>query len=250
VLNEPANNTTTNWTTNNWQLTSESFVSANSSITDSPNSNYSDNENSSITLSDGIDLSGAFNANLSFYAKWNIETNFDYVQLEISSNNGNSWTPQCGNFTNTGVTNQNGANNEPLYDGVQNGWVRESIDLSDYLDQTILIRFRLVSDGFVTEDGFYFDDLKINVLQDNLSVVGSTANDFKIYPNPVKNTLHIETQNGDYSISIYSLQGQLLLYSENVSQANSLDFTDYAKGMYLMIIQSDKRTEAFKILKD
>ena len=250
VLNEPANNTTTNWTTNSWQRTSESFVSANSSITDSPNSNYSDNENSSITLSDGIDLSGAFNAHLSFYAKWNIETNFDYVQLEISSNNGNSWTPQCGNFTNTGVANQNGANNKPLYDGVQNGWVRESIDLSDYLDQTILIRFRLVSDGFVTKDGFYFDDLKINVLQDNLSVAGFIANNFKIYPNPIRNRLHIETQNSDYSISIYSLQGQLLLYSENVSQTNSIDCTDYAKGMYLMIIQSDKRTEAFKILKD
>nr|WP_321233199.1 M14 family zinc carboxypeptidase [uncultured Psychroserpens sp.] len=249
LLDEPANDTTTNWTTNDWQSTTESFVSASNSITDSPNANYSNNENSNITLSNAIDLSGALSANLSFYAKWDIENNFDYVQVEISANNGSTWVPQCGNFTNTGVPNQNGANNEPLYDGTQNDWVLETIDLSDYLNQTILIRFRLVSDGFVTEDGFFFDDLQVNVLQDNLSVENLNRDDFDIYPNPVENNLHIETQIDNYSISVHTILGQVLFSSKNNSGNRSLDYSSYAKGIYLMTIDSSEGSKTFKILK-
>jgi len=249
LLDEPANDTSTNWSTSNWQDTSESFVSANSSITDSPNSEYSNNENSSITLLNPIDLSGALAANLSFYARWDIENNFDYVQLEVSTNNGSSWIPQCGNFTNTGVANQNGANNEPVYDGTQNDWVLESIDLSDYLDETILIRFRLISDGFVTEDGFFFDDLEVNVLQNNLSVESFDENSFNIYPNPVQDQLEITTQINDYNIAIYSIRGQLLLVSENNSGNHTIDYSNYAIGMYVMKIYSHKGSKAFKILK-
>jgi carboxypeptidase T len=250
VLDEPANDTATNWTTNGWETTSESFVSANSSITDSPNSNYTNNENSGITLSNPIDLSGALNANLSFYAKWDIENNFDYVHLEISTNNGNSWVPQCGNYTNTAVPAQSGANNQPVYDGVQNDWVLETIDLSDYLDQTILIRFRLVSDGSETRDGFFFDDLQINVLRENLSIASFSQDDFGIYPNPVQNKLQIETQINGYNISVYSILGQVLFYTENHSGHHSVDFSNYTKGVYLMTIKSNKGTKIFKILKD
>jgi hypothetical protein len=250
VLDEPANDTTTNWTTNGWQNTSESFVSANSSITDSPNSEYSNFENSSITLSNPIDLSAALNANLTFYAKWDIENNFDYVQVEISTNNGSTWIPQCGKFTNTGVPDQSGANNEPLYDGVQNDWILETIDLNDYIDQTILIRFRLVSDGFLTQDGFFFDDLQVSVLQENLSVESFSQEDFDIYPNPVQNKLQIETQANPYNISVYSIFGQVLFYSENHSGNHSLDFSNYTKGVYLMTIKSNEGTKTFKILKD
>lgn len=250
VLDEPANDTTTNWTTDSWEDTSKSFVSASSSITDSPNSDYANNENSNITLSNPIDLSGVFNANLSFYAKWEIENNYDYVQLEISTNSGSSWIPQCGKFTNTGVPNQSGANNEPLYDGFQNDWILETIDLSDYLGETIIIRFRLVSDGFETGDGFYFDDLKINVLQENLSVDNFDFNEFRIYPNPVQNKLQIETLLNDYSVTVYNMQGQVLFYSENRSGNQSINYANYTKGVYLMTITSKEGTKTFKILKD
>lgn len=43
--------------------------------------------------------------------------------------------------------------------------MREEISLSDYIGQTIQVRFILESDGGVTDDGFYFDDFSVNYNQ-------------------------------------------------------------------------------------
>jgi len=151
-----------NWNAGGWGTTNSTFESAPTSITDSPSGNYANNTNSSITLVDELDLTNAISADLSFYARWDIEATWDYVQIEVSTDNGSTWTPQCGNFTGVGGPNQ--ATGEPLYDGTQNTWVQEQISLSDYLGENIKLRFQLVTDGAVAEDGFYFDELKVNVI--------------------------------------------------------------------------------------
>ena len=250
VLDETGDNTN-NWTTSSWSSTTEDFApgSASNSITDSPNANYSDNQNISISLSNNIDLTGVTYANLTFQAKWDIEPNFDYVQVEVSTDNGSNWIPQCGNFTNTGVPNQGTANNQPLYDGTQNSWITENISLSDYVGQNILIRFQLVSDGGVTEDGFYFDDLKIQTLQPNLNNPEFNINTFSIYPNPVKDKLNILTQETDYSLIVFNIQGQLIFSSKNNSESSVIDYSDYSKGIYLLKIESNAQNKTFKIIK-
>ncbi|MEP0264242.1 T9SS type A sorting domain-containing protein, partial [Dokdonia sp.] len=83
-------------------------------------------------------------------------------QFEISTDNGATWIPQCGNFTSEGTNIQPAG--EPLYDGTQSGFVLEEISLSDYLGEEILARFQLVTDDQVTRDGFYFDDLEFLVV--------------------------------------------------------------------------------------
>ena len=113
-----------------------------------------------------------------------------------------------------------------------------------------MVRFKLISDGFVTEDGFFFDDLKVNVLQESLSIDSFTLNDFVIYPNPIKNKLQIETKTSDYNISVYSILGQVLFNSENHSGNHSLDFSNYTKGIYIMTIKSNEVSKTFKIVKD
>ncbi len=250
VFNEAGDNTS-NWSSSTWASTTEDFApgSASSSITDSPNSNYSDNQNTTITLSNTIDLTGVTYANLSFQAKWDIESNFDYVQIEVSIDNGSNWIPQCGNFTNTGVPNQGAANGQPVYDGTQNSWVTETISLSDYIGENILIRFQLVSDGGVTEDGFYFDDLKVQTLQPNLSNPEFEQNLFSVYPNPVNSILNILTTESDYSISIFNIQGQLIFSSKNNSELTSIDYSEYSKGVYLLNIESNSLNKTFKIIK-
>ena len=102
ILEDPGN-TLTNWTTTEWSVTGESYHSAVSSITDSEGGNYLDNENNYITLITPISLAGVENPHLSFWAKWNIETDYDYVQLKISTNNGSTWTPVTTNHTNPGT---------------------------------------------------------------------------------------------------------------------------------------------------
>ncbi|RKY93682.1 MAG: hypothetical protein DRQ13_09165, partial [Ignavibacteriae bacterium] len=91
-----------------------------------------------------------------------IESNWDYGQVEVSTNNGASWIPLEGEYTEPGVGSFQ-PNGEPVYDGTQSGWVKEEISLSAYLSDQFKVRFRLRTDGSVTRDGWYVDDIGIIV---------------------------------------------------------------------------------------
>jgi len=249
VFEDPGNSATTNFNNNGWGTTSSFFVSPSSSITDSPNGNYPNGTNETITLQDPINLSDAIGANVTFYARWDIENNFDYVQFEVSTNGGSTWIPQCGNFTNLGTGNEQ-PNGQPLYDGTQSDWVLEEIELSDYLGQTILVRFQLVSDNAQRRDGFYFDDLKINILEDAiLSTNDALSSQFSLYPNPVRDLLNITTPLTGYDIEVYTLQGQLIARRDNNDGSQIFDYSGYASGIYLMKLTSEGTSQTFKIVK-
>jgi len=250
VFEDYGNSVTNNFNNNGWNTTNTSFVSPSNSITDSPNGNYQNNENKTITISEEVILTNAISANITFYAKWDIENNWDYVQLEVSLDNGNSWIPQCGLFTNEGSDNQTQPTGEPLYDGSQNDWVLEQIDLNDYLGEEITIRFNFVTDGEVRADGFYFDDLTINVIDNealgNSDIIESR---FGVHPNPLKNFLYITTPKNNYKISIYNIHGQLIRTPSTYSGSQTIDYGSLSKGIYLMKITSKNYSKIHKIIK-
>lgn len=251
VFEDIGDSTTDNFDNNGWGITNTTYVSPSSSITESPNGNYQNNENKTIRLSENINLTNAIGANVTFYAKWDIENNWDYVQLEVSIDNGNSWIPQCGLFTNEGSSNEGQPTGQPLYDGTQNNWVLEQIDLSDYLGEEITIRFKFESDGEVRADGFYFDDLTINVLDDGtLSNADVLASQFSVYPNPVTNLLYITTPKNNYTLGIYNIQGQLIKTPSTYSGSQTINYSQFTKGIYLMKFTSNDQTKIFKIIKN
>jgi PKD repeat protein len=152
----------TNWT-GNWSTTTTTFVSPSKSFFDGSANNYSNNTNKTYTYVPTINLTQATSAMISFYAKWGIESDYDFVQFQVSTDGGLTWIGQCGNYTVPG-TSGNGSvqpNGQPVYEGTQTSWVLEEINLSDYLGQQIKVRFQLRSDGGTTADGFYFDDFKV-----------------------------------------------------------------------------------------
>ena len=251
VFEDIGDSTTDNFDNNGWGITNTTYVSPSSSITESPNGNYQNNENKTIRLSENINLTNAIGANVTFYAKWDIENNWDYVQLEVSLDNGNSWIPQCGLFTNEGSSNGGQPTGQPLYDGTQNNWVLEQIDLSDYLGEEITMRFKFESDGEVRADGFYFDDLTVNVLGDGtLSNADVLASQFSVYPNPVSNLVYITTPKNNYTLGIYNIQGQLMSTPSVYSGSQTIDYSQYTKGIYLMKFTSNDQTKIFKIIKN
>ena len=250
VFEDEGDSVTDNFNNNGWSTTGSTFVSPSSSITESPNGNYPNNANETITLKNAIDLTNATGANLSFYAKWDIEDSWDYTQVEVSINNGGTWEPQCGQYTNPGSTNNSQPTGEPLYDGVQNDWVLEEIDLSDYLGESILVRFQFASDGAERRDGFYFDDLTVSVVEEgSLSVTDVLDSQFVLYPNPVKNILNIETPQDDFNIDIFNVQGQHIFSSKGNSQNTRIDYSAFATGLYLMRLTSESTSQTFRIVK-
>lgn len=156
-----------NWTSAVWGITNKVYFEPPSSIADSPGSNYPANAHTTITTKQTIDLTQESTMiNAEFYARWHIVRNYAYVQFMVSDDNGQTWTPLEGNYTIRGSSDKN--RNEPLYDGFQDEWVKEIIDLTDFTGKEILLRFSLVSShtGWwplppATEEGFYFDEFSV-----------------------------------------------------------------------------------------
>ncbi len=239
VIFEDDGNSLTNWT-GEWSVTGNNYHSPTGSITDSPFGNYSNYENSSVILEEEVDLSDAEVAFLSFYAMWEIEANWDYVQVEASVNGGSVWEPLSGRYTKIGSENQ--AAGEPLYDGFQTEWVKEEILLDDYEEESIRIRFRLVSDSWVNEDGFYFDDLQISVISSVTGIEDGKAKEILLSaprPNPASDNISFRYQPKDAGITqndllVYNAKG-IQVFSESLKsedQEIQIDVSGWKAGIY------------------
>jgi hypothetical protein len=162
AMYDEANNIT-NWTsTGGWNITTTKYVSAPTSFTDSPGGNYTNNVTSSLRYNNQVALTDVLGAVLEFDTQWAIETDWDYGQIQLSTNNGTTWISLTGQYTNPG-TGSFQPTGEPLYDGTQSTWVHESIDISAYADQQITLRFYFRTDGSQTLDGWYVDNVKVSV---------------------------------------------------------------------------------------
>jgi hypothetical protein len=232
--------TANNWT-GDFALTTEDFISPTTSFTDSPNSNYSSNSFYSFVLNDPIDLTEAEEAMIRFYAKWEIESGWDYAQFQVSIDNGQNWIAQCGNYTKPGVFNNGGAQpvEEPLYDGFQSNWVLEEINLSDYLGEEIRVRFVLESDGYVQEDGFYFDDFEVLY---NLDPTANLSENFleniKLVPNPAHAIAHVSFPSYVESgvVSIHDAAGNHVqsITVNHSTNLISIDVNSLNQGVYFV----------------
>ncbi len=145
-----------------WEATFSTYYSSPSSFTDSKNGDYSNNATVTMTLTNSIDLSQYNNPRLTYWTKWDIEGNWDYGQVLVSTNNGSNWIPLEGAYTEPG-TGSFQPPGEPVYDGTQTTWVKEEISLANYNTNQVKIRFRLRTDGSVTRDGWYLDDIGVIV---------------------------------------------------------------------------------------
>lgn len=249
LFEDESDNYSDYWTIDSsWSETFEEYNSPQTSITDSPYSNYSNNALETINLLNDINLSGYSYAEINFKAKWNIESGYDYVQIEISNDGGASWEPQCGKYTRKGVETQEDALDEPLYDGNQGEWVNESILLTDYIDQEISIRFKLKSDGGLRRDGFYYDDFKIKALSSSLSSSENTLNKAKIYPIPSDNIIYISSKEEIKEIKVFDVLGKEIM-SYNQNNIENISIENLKSGVYIIKLFSSEGTENHRIIK-
>jgi hypothetical protein len=249
LFEDESDNYSDYWTIDSsWSETFEEYNSPQTSITDSPYSNYSNNALETINLLNDINLSGYSYAEINFNAKWNIESGYDYVQIEISNDGGASWEPQCGKYTRKGVETQEDALDEPLYDGNQGDWVNESILLTDYIDQEISIRFKLKSDGGLRRDGFYYDDFKIKALSSSLSSSENTLNKAKIYPIPSDNIIYISSKEEIKEIKVFDVLGKEIM-SYNQNNIENISIENLKSGVYIIKLFSSEGTENHRIIK-
>ena len=115
----------------------------------------------SSTLTGEADLTGATEAALTYEVWFNIEEDWDYGYLEVSEDGGLHWDILATPLTSA---------EDPLevafgpgYTGESDGWLRESVDLSAYVDKRILLRFQYITDDALNGSGLCIQGLSLNV---------------------------------------------------------------------------------------
>lgn len=99
-------------------------------------------------------------SSLDFKTFYDIERDWDYGYVEISTNGGASWTRLPGNITtNSNPYGQNLGNGITGSSGGQ--WVDAHFDLSAYAGQTVRIRFSYLADYYVYGQGWMLDVISV-----------------------------------------------------------------------------------------
>jgi hypothetical protein len=238
-----------NWTSSKWNTAGVKYHSSPLSIADSPVGQYNDNENNSIILKDTIDLTNEVYASLGFWAQWDIEAGYDYVQVFVSDVNITNWVPMEGKYTHTGNSYQ--ADGEPLYDGTQVDWVQEEISLDSFLGKKIKIRFVLNSDDYVVGDGFYWDDMTVTVVDLETGTPGNMppppVTKISIQPNPASGSVTMKYTLDRYypglnTLRVYDFMGQKVYETSLAHGADviSWDVSSWPSGMYFYGVYFDQ----------
>lgn len=121
------------------------------------------------------------NAELSYWARFNLEWEWDGVIVEISTDGGTTWTdlPPAGGYPGTLADTQGtsgdqapanvcgdlktaGAFTGPNGNGALTAWTEYRSSLAAHAGKTVRIRWRFTSDPAAEYEGFYLDDIAIS----------------------------------------------------------------------------------------
>ncbi len=149
---------------------------------------------SDMTLTHEFDLTAVNGPITLNYQTWfDIEKDYDYLYLEASTDDGQSW--QINKAPSSTDYNPSGASYGWAYTGQTSGWKQEEVDLSQYAGKKVQIRFEYVTDAGVNGEGLLLDDVRVDALNYMSDFEaddgGWTANGFVRVENVLAQTYHL-----------------------------------------------------------
>ena len=205
------------------------------------------------------------NAYLAFWHDYNLEAGYDGGVIEISTNNGFTWSDLGNSIIENGYNFllatgfQNPIEGREAFSGTSSGYVKTIVDLGDYVGNRILLRFRFGSDEGASSLGWYIDDVilytgetkvfvneacltfdglseticidieEIIILENSVLTNSKELSDnISYYPNPStgKLTLSFKNQNAqEIGLKVYNLQGQTVMNQILVATAQDFEKT-------------------------
>ncbi|QHI39248.1 hypothetical protein IMCC3317_46530 [Kordia antarctica] len=112
---------------------------------------------------------------------------------------------------------------------------------------TAQFRYGILATNLQAGDIVYVDDLEAG-LASTLTIGENTLNKFSIYPNPVKNTLNINSQDAISNVAVYDLLGKMAISSTNVN--NTLDVSELSNGVYIIKLTSNVGVSTKRFIKE
>jgi carboxypeptidase T len=225
-----------------WDIETDSYHSPPTSFTESAYSNYTPLSLLTHQTVQSIDLTNVTHATLSFWARWDIQNNYDEMILNIRENG--SETPVCGKYTAFRPL----ANTE-VYQGNIPEWKKEIISLDAFAGKVISLKFVFTSDQSIQRNGFNLDDILVTAISKTNAGIASQLkeNEIKIFPNPAKDYIYIEQrESGFSSLKIMDIAGKEIM-DMPITVRTEISTTNMEAGIYFFIFTSQAGTAVKKV---
>jgi immune inhibitor A len=234
---------------------------------------YGSSDDSALESPD-IEIGNNNDAELAFYQiifaeeETGTATAWDGGLVELSDDGGLTWQiiyPDAG-YTHTIINNPDSpfSVGTPVFSGTVSAWEEQRFDLSAF-SAVVKIRFRFGSDGFVTDEGWYIDDVTV---ENTVTGVGSEDNSidlpiefslFQNYPNPFNpsTTIKFSLAESEFvNIIVYDLLGKEVvnLVSGQVEKGKHQivwNAKNFSSGIYFYTIEAGtyKQTRKLVLMK-
>jgi murein tripeptide amidase MpaA len=218
IFSDNASNDLSNWNTNGWGL-SDNYHSAPSSFADSPTGIYLALSSTALMIAQPVNLNGYEQVTLSFWTTWAIQPWFDFAIVEVSYDKETWWSIR------SSLSRKASGRDRQIaglwgYDGYTPGmeWVRQEFDLTNFRNDSVWIRFSMLTNGADHYDGWYIDDIEIRGY--NSSPVGIQKDEQTVpehfflkqnYPNPFNPETNFESRIAKFgfvSLKVYNILGK------------------------------------------
>jgi hypothetical protein len=177
----------------------------------------------------------------------------------LSTNNGSSWTAVNGGLldnTGIGALAIKGSN---IFAGVYN-W--QTGNWGVYLSSNNGVSWNSISYGLINSNilvlatndsnifvGTYFGLWKLPLSEMGIKELNNNTSNIAVYPNPATNNIIIETLQKS-TIEILNIQGQTVIQQQIQQGKTDIDISGLAKGVYILRLCSNDKTEVARIVKE
>lgn len=190
-----------------------------------------------------FDLTGLTHATLEFWTWYDIEEGWDYAYASVSTDGGERWSILKGTLTTA---------EDPVGNNFGNGftsssgqWVHESMDMSKFSGQRVLVRFDYVTDDAVNLDGLVIDDIgvpELSLLDDAETPGEWEADGFQLIGNTLSQKFAVQiieiSMDGTATVREIDLQDELTGVAQipglgSELQSAVLVITPLTRGTYM-----------------
>lgn len=236
-------------------------------------------------MSQPFEVGAEDNPGLSFFHRYSTETEWDGGVIEVTVDDGATWTDvgeymvKNGYPSNLRENPESNISGRPAFHGQSEGWIETIVDLGAFSGETIRFRFRFASDANTGSEGWYVDNI---TFYGNLSSITNIACakeeegdfcdstttiifaaptnteniaddiDLGIFPNPADDVVHIslpESLDGEVQLSLVNTAGQVLLNQQlNDLQQQTVDIKSIPAGLYYLRLESERGIATRKLI--
>ncbi|MBV6477926.1 MAG: hypothetical protein HGGPFJEG_00671 [Ignavibacteria bacterium] len=246
LILDSAENGISRWTASGgWGLTSSQYYSPGNSFADSPTGNYSNSTNRTLTLTTALNVSTTPVLFLSYYYKHTIDT-VDNAYIDVSGDNGTTWR------------------SSKFFNLTKSAWTKDYLDITTLASGStaMKIRFSMVSNGTVTADGIYIDNIRLagyNLTPTGINSEINTPSEYMLsqnYPNPFNPVTSINysiAAAGNVKLTIYNMLGKevSVIVNEHKTPGNytvNFNANNLSSGMYYYKLESGSYSETRKMM--